>query len=103
MSAKSPRKLPTPESSSPPDLLSLPDLSDPLSAAVQELLELRAEKQRYRELQGHLRQAQQKLRDQYESAYQAEREYEAWLRQNIQHHENALKLLREALERLDSE
>lgn len=60
MSAKSLPNQPTPKSSSP------------LDKAVQELIELRTEKQKYRELQALLRQGLDTLRKQQEVTEQAE-------------------------------
>lgn len=90
MSATSPRKSPTPRSSSQSDTsssqsdtstassssnLNGSSSAPEISAAVQELLELRAEKQKYKELQALLRQGQESLKRQLEESYQAETKF----------------------------
>lgn len=65
--------------STSPTSHSTPRSSSLLDQAVQELIELRAEKQRYQELQALLRQGLENLRKQQEAAEQAEFKYRRML------------------------
>lgn len=76
MSAKSPHSPSTPRSSSPLDGSDVPNVS----AAVQELLELRREKEKYRELQALLRQGLENLKKHQEAADDVLVEYQQALK-----------------------